>query len=277
MTTRSRGVLTFAVASLIATGLGAIVMQLGDVSPGLWIRNPIAWAVALTISVLLVRRTPPFSIVAPLGLAIMALSFLGAGQEGVQRWLDLGPVQLNAAGLVLPVVLASFSGDRHWLTLPCLALIAGLLAWQPDISQLSGFALAAVVLCAHRFRWPGAIISAAIATAAIALCLSRPDPLLPVEHVEGIFVMAWTQSPALAIAMAAGLAVTILSPLLFWPVASMRWKAIALTGYLAATAIASQLGAYPVPLAGYGVSFVLGWWIGFAALAAPARKPNFSG
>lgn len=274
MTLRSRGLLIFAVASLLATGLGGLVMHLGGVSPGLWIRSPIAWTVALAISVLLVRRTPPFAIVAPLGLAVVALSFLGAGQEGVHRWLELGPVQLNAAGLVLPVVLASFSGDRPWLTLPCLAVTAGLLAWQPDISQLSAFAVAAVVLSAHRFRWIGAIVSAVIAAGLIALCLSRPDPLLPVEHVEGIFSMAWTQSPAIAVAMAASLAAAALSPLLFWQAESLRWKAVALAGYLAITAIAFLFGAYPVPLAGYGVSFVLGWWLGFAALAAPVSKPG---
>ena len=43
--------------------------------------------------------------------------------------------------------------------------------------------------------------------------------------------------------------------------------ALALTAYFAATSLAVLLGAYPVPLAGYGLSFVIGWWLGFASVS----------
>ena len=61
------------------------------------------------------------------------------------------------------------------------------------------------------------------------------------------------------------LIVVALSPLLLRKSAP---AALALAAYFAATSLAFVLGAYPVPLAGYGLSFVIGWWLGFACLSA---------
>lgn len=264
-----RALALFAAASLVTIALGAVAMAQDGIGPGLWLRNSIAWLVAGTLAVFLVRRGWLAPWIAPAALIVIALSFIGPAQEGVHRWLGLGPIQLNAAALVLPPAIAAFSRERAWLAIACFVMIAGLLAWQPDISQLAGFAIASMVLAAHRFGWRGAIVSFVLAAALIAVCLSRPDPLDPVPHVEGILFLAWDQSPLLSIAMAAGLGSTALSPLLLWPVADLRWKALALAGYFAATALACLFGAYPVPLAGYGLSFVVAWWLGIAALNTP--------
>lgn len=259
----------FAIASFLAIALGAFVMAQGDVPLGIWIRNPVAWAVAAALGLILARVGRLRPALPPIALAVIALSFIGAGQDGVHRWLDLGPVQLNAAGLVLPAAIAVFSRSDARYAIPCFALIAAALAWQPDISQLAAFAIAAVILSAHRFGWRGAAVSAIASAAAIALCLSRPDPLQPVPHVEEIFLMAWNQSPALALAMGASLAAAALSPLLLWPTATLRWPALALSAYFIVTSAAWAFGAYPVPLAGYGLSFVLGWWLAVAMLTRP--------
>lgn len=265
---------TFAIASLLTIMLGAVVMSQADVPLAIGIRNPIDWLGAGVVAIFLARRDWLTEWAALVALGIIALSFAGPGQEGVHRWLDLGPIQLNAAALVLPVSIAAFARERAQLVIPCFALIAFALAWQPDISQLAGFAIAAMILCAARFGWKGAIGGLVLAAAAIGLCLSRPDPLEPVAHVEGIFTLAWGQSPAVAIAMGVGLATASLSPLLIWRSPATRWSAVALASYFAITAIAFLFGAYPVPLAGYGLSFVTGWWLGAAALTARLSNPK---
>ncbi len=263
-----RSVLVFAIASLLTIVLGVIVMAQGGVPLGIWIRNPVALLVALGVSAFLAPRGWLLGWAAPVALVVVALTFLGPEQEGVHRWLDLGAVQLNAAALVLPAAIAAFLHERAILASTCFALIAFALAWQPDISQLSGFAAAGVVLGYARYGWQGAASALLITTAAIALCLSRPDPLAPVAHVEGIFAMAWTQSPAIAAAMGATLATAALSPLLLWRTGRVGWAGLALASYFSATSLAFLFGAYPVPLAGYGLSFVLGWTFGFAALVS---------
>lgn len=261
----------FAIASLLAVGLGAAVMAQADIPLGIWIRNPIAWLVAGALTIFFARLGWLGAWLAPVAAIIVALSLFGPGQEGVHRWLDLGPVQLNAAGLVLPVAIVAIDRARDRLAFPCLLVIAATLAWQPDISQLAAFSLAAIVIASS--RRPGLLglaTSTILAVGLIALCLSRPDPLAAVAHVEGILTLAWSHSPALASAMAVSLAASALSPLLAGPGRSPRPTApIALSAYLVTISLAPLFGAYPVPLAGYGLSFVIGLWLGIAALCIP--------
>lgn len=264
---RRNALLVFGLASLLAIVLGAVAMAQADVPLSIWIRNPIAWLVAAGASIFLASRGWLGSALPPVALVVVALSLVGSGQEGVHRWLDLGPVQLNAAALVLPAAIAAFNRTSALLAIVCFALIALLLAWQPDISQLAGFSLAAIILAAGRFGGRGIAVSLVVAAAALALCLSRPDPLAPVAHVEGIFALGWSQSPALAIAMGVSLAAAALSPLIIWRVHPGALAALALAAYFAATSLAPLFGAYPVPLAGYGLSFVVGWWLGLTALS----------
>lgn len=209
-----RAVFAFGIASLLTVVLGSVVMAQADVPFGIWIRNPIAWLIAGALSLLAASRGWLGAWLTPIALIVIALSLIGAGQQGVHRWLDMGPIQLNAAALVLPAAIAAFMRTPSRVVVPIFAIIAGLLAWQPDISQLAAFALAATLLGAARFGWKGAVPALLLSAAAVAFCLSRPDPLAPVSHVEGIFTLAWAQSPGLAVAMAASLTLAVLSPLL---------------------------------------------------------------
>jgi hypothetical protein len=266
----------FGFSSLLTIVLGAVVMAQGAVPLGIWVRNPIAWLVAGAVAIFMARRGWFGGWAVPVALAVVALTFFGPGQDGVHRWLGLGPVQLNGAALVLPLAIVVFERAHPVVAAIGFVLIAALLAWQPDISQLAGFALAAFVLGAARFGWLGAGISLALAAAAIAVCLSRPDPLEPVAYVEGIFALAWSQSPAIAIAMGLALAGAVLNPLMIRSAHLLGVVTpLALVAYLGATTLAPFLGAYPVPLAGYGLSFVVGWWLAFAALCArPDRNSS---
>lgn len=258
----------FGVASLLAVSLGAVVMAQADIPVSIWIRNPVAWIAAAGIGIVLARRGWLDTAVLPGAVIVVALSLSGAGQQGVHRWLDLGPVQINAAALVLPATILVLNRAGDMLAFASFALIAGLLACQPDISQLAGFGLAALILATARSQgWLTLGAAILMVAAAIALCLSRPDPLASVPHVEGIFTLAWSQSPPLAIAMGASLALAALSPLIVWSADPPGLAApLALAIYLCATGAAFLFGAYPVPLAGYGLSFVIGWWLGIAAL-----------
>jgi hypothetical protein len=114
------------------------------------------------------------------------------------------------------------------------------------------------------------IVAIAIAVLVAAISWSRPDPLQPVPEVEGIFRLALSVSPVLALAAAIALAATSLAPLWIRNTvdASRRNAALALTGYFVSTAICPAFGAFPVPLVGLGMSFPVGYWLGVALLCA---------
>lgn len=273
MTSENTRQLSFAIAfgvlSFVAVALGALTMQQAGLSAGLWLRNPVAWLIGGGLCFGLSRVRLPLLPLLVVALVLLGFCFIFPGQDGVHRWLAFGPVQLNAAALILPLVLTATRPHRpspQWLI--GLGLIAACLAWQPDRSQLLAFGVAALVLIAQVYGPRALLWAAPVAALALGLCLWRPDPLLPVAHVEGVIHMAAAQSPLLAAALMAALALTALSPLWLWPDESRRPEAFALSLYFALSAGAWLYGAYPVPLAGYGLSFVLGWWLGVAGLFA---------
>lgn len=263
----------FGAGSLLAILLGAAAMAQADIPLGIWIRNPVAWFAAAALGPFIASRGW-FGIGAiVVAVIVISLSLVSPGQEGVFRWVGAGPVQLNAAALVLPVAIAAFARARAWIAALSFVIIGAVIAHQPDISQLAGFVIASVILFAFAFGWKGALGSLILGFALVAYCLRQPDPLLPVAHVEGILLLAFSQSQVLGIAMAAGLGLAAVSPTLLLRSPDVRWKALALSAYFGATSLAPLFGAYPVPLAGYGLSFVIGWVLGFAALAT-RRQAN---
>ena len=270
----SLAIRAFGAGSLLAILLGAAAMALADIPLSIWIRNPVAWFAAAAVGIFIASRGW-FGVGAIVVAAIViGLSLVSPGQEGVFRWVGAGPIQLNAAALVLPVAIAAFARARAWIAALGFVIIGAVIAHQPDISQLAGFAIASVILFAFAFGWKGALAALILGFALLAYCLRQPDPLLPVAHVEGILLLAFNQSPALGITMAAAQGLAVVSPMLLLRSGDLRWKALALSGYFGATSLAPLLGAYPVPLAGYGLSFVIGWVLGFAALAT-RPKANY--
>jgi cell division protein FtsW (lipid II flippase) len=267
----------FAALSLAAVGVGCAVARANGAPAGVWGRDLAAWAVggllAAAVGRWAGRRTlAGLLIAAPLGLAG---TLLAAGQQGVHRWVDLGPVHMNVAEVLLPaavVALAAMS-DTRWAGLAG-AVALGFLIAQPDASQataLGGAILAVVALRPLRGLWRmGAIVLVGVAVAA---AWGRRDPLAPVADVEGIMGLASALSPLVAMLAWVALAGAVLAPLVISRVDArpVRMAAFALALYGVGSATAPLLGAFPVPLVGMGVSPILGFWLGAGLLAALAR------
>lgn len=144
--------IAFGILSFLTVALGALTLQQAGLSAGLWLRNPVAWLVGGGLSLGLSRVIRPSVALVWPALILLGLCFVFPGQDGVHRWLALGPVQLNAAALILPLVLTATRTERPssmWLI--GLGLITACLAWQPDRSQLLAFSVAALVLIAQTY------------------------------------------------------------------------------------------------------------------------------
>jgi hypothetical protein len=178
-------------------------------------------------------------------------------------------VRLNAAELFLPMALVAWTGVAVrrrplWLVVPVIAIV---LALQPDASQAVALAGAVIaVLLAQSLPHSFRLMAAVIPVAAAVMAVFRPDPLQPVPEVEGIIGLALETSPALAVLTLAG---AVLSPLA--AAGASRAAALGLSVYLALTALAPCLGAFPVPLVGMGVSPILGAWCGIGLLVGLGR------
>lgn len=100
---------------------------------------------------------------------------------------------------------------------------------------------------------------------------ARPDPLAGVAEVEGIIGLAWQRAPLVAAVAVTSLAIAVGAPVLSSS-RSNRAPARALAAYMAVTAIAPAIGAFPVPLIGMSMSPVIGFWLGIGMLVAQRRQ-----
>jgi len=281
----TRSIVIFGVASLVAVAAGCAAMAQSGVAPSSWLRSVVAWAVGAGLASLLARYGEPRS--ASTGAVVLATGALvatlfGAGVEGVHRWLDIGPLHINAAALLLPALIVGLAAIR--MTSPIglvLTLIAAtVLLAQPDASQLTSFAIAASILVARSsvaLRWkPFALLVAVVFAVA---GWRRPDPLDPVAEVEQIFAMCLAVSPFLALLAGLALAAAAVAPLSVSTPAGhpARDGAIALSAYFVSVSIAPFLGWFPVPLVGLGMSFPVGFWLGLGLLLVIGRHPHGSG
>jgi hypothetical protein len=278
----ARLLLTYAGLSLAAVATGAAVCAVSDVPTALWARNLAAWLIgALAAAGLAAAYRPAFLpvalIAAPIGLAA---TFAFPDQQGVHRWIDAGPLHVNAAMLLLPAATVAFAAlaaqGRRWPFAVAAAALA-LLVLQSDASQATALAAALVVVAFAARRGLKSRLAAAVGAAALAAAAwLRPDPLAPVPEVEGIVALAATVSPLAAGASLLFLFAAALSPALVarreGP-SPARTAALALSVLFLVWAAAPFLGAFPVPLVGVGLSPILGAWLGVGLLAGVLKGP----
>jgi hypothetical protein len=107
--------------------------------------------------------------------------------------------------------------------------------------------------------WAAALVIAALA----AWAWARVDPLPPVPYVEGIVGLARQSGPAWMVASLAALALLPL-PFFVGPFSGHPAVARALGAYLCICILAPLFGNFPVPLVGFGLSPIVGYFIALA-------------
>lgn len=272
-----RLLLVYGALSLAAVALGCLISALADVPASIWMRNLIAWGVGLAAAVSIATLAGKRTGTVLLGLAavLVAASLSGPAQQGVHRWLAVGPLSINVAFVVLPMAVVALDWTRERASSWGLAFaILGLLVLQPDASQATalGGAMALVALRAP-LSTPVRLGLAGVAAALAAFSWLRPDPLAPVPEVEEIVALAWGLMPVLAVAAVVLIVATSLAPMLGTRLARSGSPsgAVPLSVYVLLTAGLTVFGAFPMPLLGIGMSPIVGFWLGVGLLAAQLR------
>lgn len=250
------------------------------VNTAAWSTNIAAMAFGLLIWSIGRRFPPPTrpatqAFIAAAAVSTILLTFMSEGMLGVHRWISVSGFRLHASAIAAPLILlcvAAAALHSH-LSALVLALTTGImLALQPDAAQtLSFVAGCAVVLVRARVQQRrNVLLSVALLAAVSVAAFIRHDPLPPVTHVEGIFAAATARAPAWAVAAALAL---LLLPV---PFAAAWYRhrhlaALALGVYVVMTLLAPAWGTFPVPVMGYGVSPILGYFI---ALVVGVGRPS---
>ena len=266
------------VAPVPAVVVGAFVMRGADVPASIWLLNGAAAVVGISAAAVALawpelvnpqRVSGRWFLLA--GLALLGATLLVPGTEGVHRWLPLGHVRIHAGAVLLPPLLVAL-WETSWVTSAAIALtILLVLLLQPDRAQALSFGAAWIGIVAARREDKAAVVTTVSLLIAVA-CLFRPDPLEPVPYVEGIVGVAATQGPMLAGAGILSIAVLPVALALFLE----RPVGVVLAVYTIGTLLAAWLGNYPVPILGYGVSPILGYFGAVAVYALLRRSEGVS-
>lgn len=239
--------------------LGIAAMIFGGVSPMLWGQQTAALVLVLLLTALArhTRWKIPAVVWAGMLLVILAAALFGPEAGGVRRWVKLGPFNVNAAMLVLPSMLVLLGETACFY--PLLLCAAAILSIQPDASQMTALAVAAVpLLWRGRKNKGGTLLSAALLALLIIYCLRMPLAVESVPYSEGVLAMLGGISPLLA---AAGCAALTLVPA-FWGWRFCRerkaWQ-LSLAVYEAVMILFGLTGQYPVPFMGFGLSPIVGY------------------
>lgn len=192
-------------------------------------------------------------------VVLFAAAITGPEYNGVQRWLALGPVRLNAGFLALPALAVLAAREpRHGALLLAAALLATLL--MPDAGAGAAITFAAVGLHHVTRDWRMGLL--VIAGFALTVWMTLHGELPPAPFVEQVTAqyaeagLVWPATVLLALAL--GFALLLFAQPLD---AATRY---ALAGTLFGFAVMALMNTYPFPLVAYGAGPIIGYGLALA-------------
>lgn len=251
-------------AVIPASLLGIFAMIYNGVLPAIWIQNVVFMVLCGATAYNLTGRKINHYIIAILSLFLLILTFFMHGLDGVHRWVSLAGININTAMVVVPVLLAVVyymltrekTGYAVWVIIIC----AGILFMQPDASQLTGFAIPVIMfLFIRKINVYVKYLLSGLLIGLIILSWIFLDSLEPVTYVEGILNLLYDISPLWMILGLTALILIPLSFLLIYP-KEQRVLSAGIALYYGIIILSTVFGNFPVPIMGYGVSSIVGYW-----------------
>jgi hypothetical protein len=261
-----------ACAPLAALFLGVVAMNhlgVGSVARGSNIAAAAAGLLLCASSRYLPdRAAPAIPLLAAIGgIGTLLLTFLSEGLLGVHRWVPVGGFRLHAAAVIAPILIVCIAvlARRQSVASTAIAVVSTtVLALQPDAAQATSLAVASAIILTRELRRRAHVMTGlALLLGASVLAFAQDDPLPPVLHVEGIFDVVASMGAAWAAGGALSLLLLPLPLFVLWAY-SRNSVPLALGAYIALTVLAPAWGTFPVPMMGYGVSPILGYFLALA-------------
>ena len=193
------------------------------------------------------------------------LTFVDSGFQGVNRWISMGPFKFYVASIVIPILiteLCSLSQLQHWLISMLITIFVSILfALQPDASQLTAFIIPMIILLWSKTN--KGILRLGI-TAILSIIMVNAwlhlDILPPVSYVEDILSVVGNMG---ILWLFLGVISLIILPLpfIFFAPKNLRLSSTCIGIYFIIILISTIFGNFPVPLMGYGISPIIGYFV----------------
>lgn len=216
-----------------------------------------------------------------LGLLLLIFTLFGSGFQEVHRWVSIGPINFYVSSIILPCIMIGLwrvlQGKEWWISVIITACIALILTVQPDASQLTAFGIPMIIFILSKegnklFRFGIAgLLSVLIVFSWVFL-----DSLPPVSYVENIIRLVAEMGTMWLVFGITSLVILPL-PFILFPPPDSKLLSFGLGIYFAAILLSTQFGNFPVPLMGYGISPILGYFLSITWLVQSGIKsPNIT-
>jgi hypothetical protein len=249
--------------------IGTMAMYINDVPTFIYLQNIFCLIIAGLISYFVISKeykvnkntTISFTIMAVISLL---LTFINSGIEGVHRWVSIGPVRLYVSAIVLPIIIINLwrvlQSKGWWVSGISAICISIILVLQPDASMITAFAIPMIILLWNKtnkiFRFCIVILLGGL----IIFSWIFLDGLAPVSYVEGIISLVANMGIIWFVLGVVSLAILPL-PFIIFPPKEYKLLSLSIGIYFIVILISTLPGNFPVPLMGYGVSPIIGYFI----------------
>ncbi|MCM3118824.1 hypothetical protein M3610_26985 [Neobacillus sp. MER 74] len=249
--------------------IGTFAMVSTGVSPSIWIQNILIWLLGTFLgSIYLMRNKEkrlskgnflPTVVI----IALLVFPFFFNSSDGIHRWLTFGPINVYIASIILPLLIIQlwkltlnhheiYSIGFYFITLI-------ILLFHPDAGQLTAFACATTIILWKKNRhWMIKFVSLILSVVFVIMSWVFLDDLAPVPYVEDIIFlvadlgMVWFVIGILSLLL-------LLSPFFFY--GKRNIISLTLGVYFLMTMIVTLFGNFPLPIMGYGISPIIGYFI----------------
>jgi len=267
--------LLMAVPSII---IGAIAMYTNKVPIAIFSQNIIYLIIGGIISYFILIKKSKVKNKASINtttiivaVILLFLTFSSLGIEGVHRWVSVGPIKFYVAVIVLPIIIIDLwkllQIRDWWFSAIITIVISILLALQPDASMLTAFAIPMIMLLWNKINnniFRSCIV--VLLSALIIISWAFLDGLPPVSYVENIVTLVAKMGIVWLILGAISLVILPL-PFIFFSPKRYKLLSVSIGVYFIIILISTLFGNFPVPLMGYGVSPIIGYFISITWLA----------
>lgn len=265
-----RKLITFTL-TIPSIAIGALAMYQNHVPFAIWGQNIGCLVLMSVISLFMITRkfnntgNRYNQLLLPAAIIALILTFANQGMEGVHRWISIGAVKLNVAMIVLPMILLELYQvlKIRGLTYTgvCAFIILLVLFFQPDASQLTGFAIPVMIMLSlntgsKKIR----LLITGVSVLFIALSWIRLDHLPPVNYVEKILMMVADMGGIWFVLGIISLAI-LPAPFILLPPKNAVSVSRYIGCYYIVILLSTLFGNFPVPLMGYGISPIVGYYL----------------
>ena len=265
-----RKLITFTL-TIPSIAIGALAMYQNHVPFAIWGQNIGCLVLMSVISLLMITRkfnntgNRYNQLLLPAAIIALILTFANQGMEGVHRWISIGAVKLNVAMIVLPMILLELYKvlKIRGLTYAGVSafIILLVLFFQPDASQLTGFAIPVMIMLSlntgsKKIR----LLITGVSVLFIALSWIRLDHLPPVNYVEKILMMVADMGGIWFVLGIISLAI-LPAPFILLPPKNAVSVSRYIGCYYIVILLSTLFGNFPVPLMGYGISPIVGYYL----------------